>query len=94
MGRTKKKSGGERMTLREELITLLSGEELQNKMCRALIEAAIDGKPKAWETVRDTIGEKPGSEDPRMVRKDVPLAELDMSSLTDEQLREILAQRE
>ncbi len=94
MGKRSEKQGGERKTLREELITLLSAEELQSRMCRALIEAAIDGKPKAWETVRDTIGEKPGSEGALTQMKGIPLTEPDLSRLTDEQLRSILAQRE
>ena len=48
-----------RKTLREELLALLSDGDTQNRVSVALIEAALDGNVKAFETLRDTIGEKP-----------------------------------
>ena len=57
-----------RKTLREELLALLSqniktedGGSLnaQVAMSTSLIKEAIDGNTKAFELVRDTIGEKP-----------------------------------
>lgn len=53
-----------RKTLREELLLLLSDGNTQNKMSLALIEEALNGNKagsvtKAFETIRDTIGEKP-----------------------------------
>lgn len=57
-----------RKTLREELLALLSQEmkdengnpvNTQVAMSVSLIKEAIDGNTKAFELVRDTIGEKP-----------------------------------
>jgi len=53
-----------RKTLREELLALLSDGDTQSKMSLALIEEALSGNKagsvtKAFETIRDTIGEKP-----------------------------------
>jgi TRAP-type C4-dicarboxylate transport system substrate-binding protein len=57
-----------RKTLREELLALLSQEikdengnsvNTQVAMSTSLIKEAIDGNTKAFELVRDTIGEKP-----------------------------------
>lgn len=51
--------------LREELEILLqimdekSGKTLQEKMSMSLIEKAIHGDTKAYEVVRDTIGQRP-----------------------------------
>lgn len=49
----------ERKTLREELLALLAKGETQNKMSLAMIERAMKGDTKAFEVIRDTIGEKP-----------------------------------
>lgn len=48
-----------RKTLKEELLLLLSSKDLQKKISVALIDEAINGNVKAYETIRDTIGEKP-----------------------------------
>jgi hypothetical protein len=48
-----------RKTLREELLAMLSTGNTQNEMTVALIQRAKDGDTKAFEVVRDTIGEKP-----------------------------------
>lgn len=48
-----------RKTLREELLALLSEGDTQNKVSLALIEQAMLGNVKAFETIRDSIGEKP-----------------------------------
>lgn len=53
-----------RKTLREELLALLADGDVQNRMSVALINEAINGNnkgsvTKAFETIRDTIGEKP-----------------------------------
>ena len=48
-----------RKTLREELLAILSQGNTQNKMSLALIEKAISGDTKAYEVIRDTVGEKP-----------------------------------
>ena len=62
-----KKSGEvrrQRKTLREELLAILADGNTQNKMSLALVQEAISGNnagsvTKAFETIRDTIGEKP-----------------------------------
>lgn len=53
-----------RKTLREELLAILSDGDVQSRMSLALINEALNGNnagsvTKAFETVRDTIGEKP-----------------------------------
>jgi vacuolar-type H+-ATPase subunit B/Vma2 len=48
----------ERKTLKDELLLLLSSGDTQNKVSLALIEKALSGDTKAFEVIRDTIGEK------------------------------------
>lgn len=45
--------------LKDELIALLETNDNQEKMSIALIEKAISGDVQAFNTIRDTIGEKP-----------------------------------
>jgi len=49
----------ERKKLREELAILLENEQMQEKICTALLRQAQRGNTKAFEIIRDTIGEKP-----------------------------------
>lgn len=54
----------QRRTLREELLLMLSDESVQQSIAAALIKEAINGNGSgsvkgAFETIRDTIGEKP-----------------------------------
>lgn len=49
----------ERKTLREELLSLLEQDKMQEKISLALLEQAGKGNTKAYEIIRDTIGEKP-----------------------------------
>ncbi len=53
------KKKAERKTLREELLLLLAKGNTQNRLSLALIEKALTGDTKAYEVIRDTIGEKP-----------------------------------
>lgn len=53
------KARKERKALREELLLLLSKDDTQEKVSLALIKQALDGNTKAFEVIRDTIGEKP-----------------------------------
>ena len=53
-GETRRK----RKTLREELLALLETNQYQEKMSLSLIKQAIDGNTKAFEVIRDSIGEK------------------------------------
>lgn len=51
-----------RKTLKEELLLLLEakieGKTMQEKISLSLIQEAVQGNVKAYETIRDTIGEK------------------------------------
>lgn len=58
-GKKKAENARKRKTLRDELLALLSSGETQNKMSLAMIEKAMNGDTKAFEVIRDTIGEKP-----------------------------------
>lgn len=48
-----------RKTLREELLALLETEDYQKKISLAMLQEAKAGNTKAFEVIRDTIGEKP-----------------------------------
>ncbi len=53
-----------RKTLKDELLTMLEVEGVQERMAAALIKEAISGNSqgsvtKAFSVIRDTIGEKP-----------------------------------
>jgi hypothetical protein len=48
-----------RKQLRDDLINLLETKDTQNRICLELIAKALDGDIKAFEVIRDTIGEKP-----------------------------------
>ena len=62
-GRARGEQMRARKKLKEELIALLSDDDLQQKMCLALIQAVIDkGSASAFAEIRDTIGEKPKDE--------------------------------
>ena len=53
------KARAERKALKEELLLLLSEGDTQKKISLSLIQQALDGNTKAFEVIRDTIGEKP-----------------------------------
>lgn len=48
-----------RKTLREELLALLEKGDTQENMTLALIQKAMNGDVQAFNSIRDTIGEKP-----------------------------------
>lgn len=48
-----------RKTLREELLLLLETNNYNEKISLAMIKKALKGDTKAFNTIRDTIGEKP-----------------------------------
>ena len=54
-----KEKNEKRKTLKEELLLLLSQNNTQEKMSLSLITKALNGDTKAFEIIRDTIGEKP-----------------------------------
>lgn len=49
----------QRKTLAEELLALLSEGDTQKRLSLAQLEKALSGDTKAYEVIRDTIGEKP-----------------------------------
>lgn len=57
-GKASAKKRAERKTLREELLLLLSEGDTQKKISVALLKKAEKGDTKAYEVMRDTIGEK------------------------------------
>lgn len=48
-----------RKTLKEQLLLLLSENDIQENICLSLIDKALEGDTKAFQIIRDTIGEKP-----------------------------------
>ncbi len=58
-GLKKAENERKRKTLREELLLLLEKGDTQTKLSLSLIEEATKGNTKAFEVIRDTIGEKP-----------------------------------
>lgn len=84
-GKNSKAKQKMRKTLREELLALLSEQitdknsgrqmEAQRAMSTALIQQALRGNVKAFEIVRDTIGEKPVD--------NISISTTDMSALDD-----------
>lgn len=59
-GLKKAENEKKRKTLREELLALLATEQYREKISLSLIKQAVDGNTKAFEVIRDSIGEKPG----------------------------------
>lgn len=53
------KARRERKTLKDELVLLLSTGNNQKNISVALLQKALNGSTKAFEVIRDTIGEKP-----------------------------------
>lgn len=58
-GKASVKARQERKALKDELLLLLSKGDTQQKVSLALIQQALIGNTKAFEIIRDTIGEKP-----------------------------------
>ncbi len=48
----------ERRALKDELSVLLSSGDVQQRLCTALIDKATSGDPRAFQILRDTLGEK------------------------------------
>lgn len=49
----------ERKALKEQLLLLLENGNAQEELCTSLLEKALSGDVRAFEVIRDTIGEKP-----------------------------------
>ena len=52
----------QRKQLKEDLIALLQTDEWQERISLAILKKAASGDVKAYEVIRDTIGEKPKEE--------------------------------
>lgn len=53
------KARAARKTLKQELLLLLANGDTQKRISLALIQKAMQGDTKAFEVLRDTVGEKP-----------------------------------
>lgn len=76
----------ERKTLRDQLLALLSSGNMQDQIVLALINEAINGNnagsvTKAFETIRDTIGEKPAD---KVEQTNINNITIDFGDLGDE----------
>jgi len=58
-GKASGKKRAERKALREQLEMILSIPGNQDRLCAAIFEKACQGDARSFETIRDTIGEKP-----------------------------------
>lgn len=67
------KARAERKALKEELLLLLSKGDTQEKISLSLIKEAMKGNTKAFEVIRDTIGEKPVEKIDADVNSDVTI---------------------
>jgi len=56
------KARRERKKLKESLLLMLEDSDVQNAVCSALVKKALQGNLKAFELLRDSIGEKPAIE--------------------------------
>lgn len=72
-GKARAKKINDRKTLKEELITLLSQGDTQSKLSLSLIQKALTGDTKAFEVIRDTVGEKPVTEVKGSIDTDVTI---------------------
>ena len=78
-----------RKTLREELLLMLSDGDIQEKISLALINEAINGNnagsvTKAFEVIRDTIGERP------VEKVQATQTVVDMSAFSTEEIKAML----
>ena len=58
-GKASQKVQKEKRELKESLLLLLSTSNGQDSLCTALFEKALTGDVRAFECIRDTIGQKP-----------------------------------
>ena len=73
-----------RKSLKESLELMLENDETQNSVAAALIERARKGDVRAFEVIRDTIGEKPAE------RIETKQTVVDLSTFTTEEIRAML----
>ena len=78
-----------RKTLKEELLLMLSEGDIQEKISIALINEALNGNnagsvTKAFEVIRDTIGERP------VEKVQATQTVVDMSAFSTEEIKAML----
>jgi hypothetical protein len=73
-----------RKSLREQLEILLENGNTQESVAVALIEKAMGGDVKAFEVLRDTVGEKP------VDKVETKQTVVDMSRFTTEEIKAML----
>ena len=78
-----------RKTLKDELLLMLSDGDIQEKISIALINEAINGNnsgsvTKAFEVIRDTIGERP------VEKVQATQTVVDMSAFSTEEIKAML----
>ncbi len=84
----KKVKQGKR-TLRAAMIDMMQNEELQNNLLQALFEKASGGDIRAFEVIRDLIGEKGKTEQDESVDKiKIEVVELNSKSATPKKKKE------
>ena len=96
-GKASAAATAKRKTLKEELLLLLKEGDVQERMCLALIKEASGDNGgsvvRAFQAIMEAIGEKPRAEIEIGNLDDKPLEFMDMSKLTDEQLKAILLKK-
>lgn len=88
-GKASAEARRERKTLKEELLMLLSDGDFQARMSLSLINEAIEGNSagsvtRAFEVIRDTIGEKPTE------KVEATQTVIDMSKFTTDEIKAML----
>lgn len=73
-----------RKSLREQLEILLENGNTQESVAVALVEKAMGGDVKAFEVLRDTVGEKP------VDKVETKQTVVDMSKFTTEEIKAML----
>lgn len=79
-----------RKTMKETLLMMLSEGNTQDNITLALLDKALKGDTKAYEVIRDTIGEKPVDKLDVGNKDNVPFQSVDLSHLSTEQIKELL----
>ena len=88
-GKASAEAKRKRKTLKEELLLMLSDGDIQEKISLALINEAINGNnagsvTKAFEVIRDTIGERP------VEKVQATQTVVDMSAFSTEEIKAML----
>ena len=79
-----------RKTLKETLLMMLEEGDTQNNITLALLDKALKGDTKAYEVIRDTVGEKPTDKVDIGNKDNKPFQNVDFSHLSVEQIKELL----